>query len=135
MNRQYKYQPNKISKQWSKQEGMTGIGIAVILGMIAFFALIAMRLFPVYMEHFSVTTHLENLATDSTMKNKTDRQVLSKLNKSFQIDDVKNVNNEHIFIERNKDGSMKVSIEYEVRTPGIGNVDMMVSFSDEVEIN
>ncbi len=135
MNRQYKYQPNKISKQWSKQEGMTGIGIAVILGMIAFFALIAMRLFPVYMEHFSVTTHLENLATDSTMKNKTDRQVLSKLNKSFQIDDVKNVNNEHIFIERNKDGSMKVSIEYEVRTPGIGNVEMMVSFSDEVEIN
>jgi hypothetical protein len=135
MNRQYKYQPNKISKQWSNQEGMTGIGIAVILGMIAFFALIAMRLFPVYMEHFSVTTHLENLATDSTMKNKTDRQVLSKLNKSFQIDDVKNVNNEHIFIERNKDGSMKVSIEYEVRTPGIGNVDMMVSFSDEVEIN
>jgi len=135
MNRQYKYQPNKISKQWSKQEGMTGIGIAVILGMIAFFALIAMRLFPVYMEHFSVTTHLENLATKSEMKGKTDKEVLSKLNKSFQIDDVKNVNNEHIFIERNKDGTMKVSIEYEVRTPGIGNVDMVVSFSDEVDIN
>ena len=114
---------------------MTGIGIAVILGMIAFFALIAMRLFPVYMEHFSVTTHLGNLATNSEMKGKTDKEVLSKLNKSFQIDDVKNVNNEHIFIERNKDGTMKVSIEYEVRTPGIGNVDMVVSFSDEVDIN
>ena len=97
MNRQYKYQPNKISKQWSNQEGMTGIGIAVILGMIAFFALIAMRLFPVYMEHFSVTTHLENLATDSTMNKKTDRQVLSKLNKSLKIDEMKKVTKKNIY--------------------------------------
>lgn len=135
MNRQYKYQPNKIRKQWVKQEGMTGIGIAIILGMIAFFVLIALRLFPIYMEHFSVTTHLENLAIDHSTREKTNGEVYKKLLTSFSIDDVDNVKREHIFIERHKGGGMTVAVEYEVRTSGIGNVDMVVSFVDEVEIN
>ena len=135
MNRHYEIQPKKISQQWKKQDGMTGIGIAVILGMIAFFALIAMRLFPIYMEHFSVTTHLENLATDAETKEKTNEEILKRLKKSFQIDDVRNVKSEHVYIERNKDGGIVVAVEYEVRTSGIGNVDMIVKFSNEVEIN
>ncbi|MCK4586704.1 MAG: DUF4845 domain-containing protein [Gammaproteobacteria bacterium] len=135
MNRQYKLKPNRISRQWARQDGMTGIGIAIILGMIAFFVLIAMRLFPVYMEHFSVTTHLENFASDPSAKNKSNGEILKKLMTSFQIDDVDNVKREHIFIERHKGGGMTVAIEYEVRTSGIGNVDLVVAFVDEVEIN
>ncbi len=135
MNRHYDTQPIKISRQWKKQEGMTGIGVAVILGMIAFFALIALRLFPIYMEHFSVTTHLENLSSEGVVKGKNNTEIMTKLMKSFQIDDVKNVKREHVFIERKKGGGMTIAIEYEVRTSGVGNVDMVVSFSDEVEIN
>ncbi len=135
MNRHYDTQPIKISRQWKKQEGMTGIGVAVILGMIAFFALIALRLFPIYMEHFSVTTHLENLSSEGVVKGKNNTEIMTKLMKSFQIDDVKNVKREHVYIVRNKGGGMTIGIEYEVRTSGVGNVDMVVSFSDEVEIN
>ncbi|NOX91852.1 MAG: DUF4845 domain-containing protein, partial [Gammaproteobacteria bacterium] len=62
-------------------------------------------------------------------------EILSTLNKRFSIDDVKNVTNENIFIERRKDGSMVIAIEYEVRTPALGNVDMVVSFVDEVELD
>jgi len=135
MSRHYELQPKKISRQWKKQEGMTGIGIAVILGAVAFFALIALRLFPIYMEHFSVTTHLGNLSSPGVVKGKTNAEIMTKLMKSFQIDDVKNVNRDHVFIERGKGGSMTIAIEYEVRTSGVGNVDMVVNFSDEVEIN
>ena len=135
MNRQHKSQPNRVGQQWARQDGMTGIGIALILGMIAFFALIAMRLFPIYMEHFSVTTHLDNLASDSDTRGKTNKEILKKLRTSFGIDDVDNVKSENIFIERHKGGGMTVAIEYEVRTSGIGNVDMVVSFVDEVEVN
>lgn len=135
MNRHYKLQPKNISKQRKKQHGMTGIGIAIILGMIAFFALIAMRLFPIYMEHFSVTTHLGNLASNEQAKSMTNLEIMDKLQKSFDIDDVRNVKDEHVYIERNKDGGIVVAVEYEVRTSGVGNVDMVVRFSDEVEIN
>ena len=134
MSRQHEQQPMKVCRQWKKQEGMTGIGLAVLLGVLAFFVLIALRLFPVYMEHFSVVTHLENVASDAATKEKTNGEILEKLKRSFEIDDVDNVKSEHIFIERHKDG-MTIGIEYEVRTSGIGNVEMIVSFSDEVEIN
>lgn len=135
MNRHNNIQPVRINRQWKNQKGMTGIGIAAILGMIAFFALIAMRLFPIYMEHFSVTSHLGNLASNEKAKSMTNLEIMTKLQKSFDIDDVKNVKDEHIFIDRHKGGGLTVAVEYEVRTSGVGNVDMVVNFSDEVEIN
>lgn len=135
MNRHDDLHPVRIKKQWKNQKGITGIGIAAILVMVAFLALIAIRLFPIYVEHFSVTTHLENLGADQATKGKTDKEILSTLQKIFDIDDVKNVKKEHIFIERLSGGGMTIAIEYEVRTLGLGNVDLVAVFSDEVEIN
>lgn len=118
-----------------RQQGLTAIAIVLILAMIAFFAMLALRLFPVYMEHFSVTSHLERLSEEAGIKEKTNSEILGTLQKRFDIDDVKHVTTDNIFIERNKDGSMLVAIEYEVRTPAVANVDMVVSFIDEVEID
>ena len=135
MNRHNNLRPVRTFGQWKKQDGMTGIGIAIILGMIAFFALITLRLFPIFLEHFSVTSHLEGLASVPDIKNMNNGEIKKKLRTSFQIDDVKNVKDEHIYIERHQGGGITVAIEYEVRTPGIANVDMVASFIDEVEIN
>jgi hypothetical protein len=118
-----------------RQQGLTAIAIVAILAMIGFFAMIAIRLFPVYMEHFSVTSHLGGLAEEEGIKKKTNGEILSRLTKRFDIDDVKHVTRDNVFIERNKDGSMIIAIEYEVRTPAVANVDMIVSFIDEVEID
>lgn len=116
------------------QQGMTGISLALILVMVAFFAMLIIRLFPIYMEHFSVTSHLKSLSNESGAAAKTNAEIISTLRKRFQIDDVKNVTDEHIFIEREKGGLVIVVVEYEVRTPAISNVDMIVSFSDEIEL-
>ena len=134
MNRFDNPRSMRMRKQSKNQAGMTGIGIALILGLIAFFALIALKLFPIYMENFSVNTHLNNLTEDSAIKKMSNGEIREKLQKSFKVDRVKNVGNENVFIERNSSGFV-VAIEYEVRTSTIGNVDMVVSFSEEVEIN
>lgn len=116
------------------QKGMTAIAMALILVMIAFFAMIVLRLFPIYMEHFNVASHLKNLSTESGVAAKTNKEIISTLTKRFQIDDVKNVNDEHIFIDREKNGHVTVAVEYEVRTPALANVEMVVHFEDEVEL-
>ena len=116
------------------EKGMTGIAIALILVLVAFFAMVVLRLFPIYMEHFSVTSHLKTLSNDVGAAQKTNSEIISKLTKSFAIDDVKNVTSDHIFIEREKGGPVTVAVEYEVRTPAISNIDMVVSFVDEVEL-
>lgn len=122
-------------KTKQKQQGLTAITMLLVLVIIGFFAMIVIRLFPIYMEHFSVASHLERLGQDQATKSMTDKEILSTLHKRFNIDDVRHVKDDNIFIERGKDKSVVIAIEYEVRTPTIGNVDMVVSFSDEVEAN
>jgi hypothetical protein len=122
-------------KTKQQQQGLTAITMLLILVIIGFFAMIVIRLFPIYMEHFNVASHLERLGKDQATKSMTNQEILSALRKSFDIDDVKHVTDDNIFIERGKDKSVVIAIEYEVRTPTIGNVDMVVSFSDEVEVN
>jgi Tfp pilus assembly protein PilE len=118
-----------------RQKGMTAIAMIFVLAMIGFFAMVAIRLFPIYLEHFSVASHLNSLAEEASIKDKSNREILSTLKKRFDIDDVKNVKEENIFIERNKNNSMVIAVEYEVRTPVFGNIDMMVSFIDEVVVD
>ena len=125
---------NFHGKRPRQQKGMTGIAMALILVLVAFFAMVVLRLFPIYMEHFSVTSHLNTLSKDVGASQKTNAEIISKLTKSFGIDDVKNVTRDHIFIEREKGGVVTVAVEYEVRTAAISNVDMVVNFVDEVEL-
>ncbi|MBL1276222.1 MAG: DUF4845 domain-containing protein [Ectothiorhodospiraceae bacterium] len=117
-----------------RQRGLTGIAIALILVLIAFFAMVLIRLFPVYMEHFNVTTHLKSLAEEVGASKKTNVEIIATLVKRFDLDDVKHVTSDDIFIEREKGGLVIVAIEYEVRTPAMANIDMVVSFVDEVEL-
>ncbi|WP_455199098.1 DUF4845 domain-containing protein [Kaarinaea lacus] len=116
-----------------RQKGMTAIAMAAILALVAFFALIALRLVPIYLESFKVSSHIANLAEDSETKTKTDSQIRSTLRKRFQLDDVDNVDVADIVIER-QGGSLTLSLDYEVRTPAIANVDMVVTFSEEAEV-
>lgn len=121
---------NQLVARKTRQNGMTAIGMAIILALIAFFALLALRLAPIYLENFSVSSHLKRLAAESGTKSLSDHEIYSTLEKRFQIDDVKNVNREHISIDR-QGGAMVIDIDYEVRTPAVGNVDMVVSFKEE----
>ncbi len=119
----------------SRQRGMTAISMALVLALIAFFSALTIKLFPIYMEHFSVSSHLKSLVNENNMASKSDQEIFDMLRKRFDIDDVSHVADDDIFIERAKDGLVTVAVEYEVRTTAFGNVDMVVSFSDEVEFH
>lgn len=116
-----------------KQKGITAIGMAIILGLVAFFALIALRLLPIYLEYFNVSSHLDRLASESETQSRTNEEIYDTLMKRYQLDDVENVTTDEIYIDR-QGGELKISVEYEVRTTAIGNVDMIVSFSKEVDV-
>jgi len=135
---QYDLKNNAQSRKFTRsfgrrQQGITGLAMALILVMVAFIALIALRLVPIYIEHFSVSSHLTQLLADLRKSTMSDKEIIDTLEKRFDIDDVKHVTKDDITIDRDG-GPIKVKIEYEVRTPAMGNVDMVVSFYDEVEV-
>lgn len=128
-------QLNQTIKPLKKQHGMTMISMAILIVMIGFIGLIGLRLFPVYMENWKMSSHLDAIAEVSTTGSMTNAEVTKALLKRFDIDDIENIKAEHIFIERPEKGKMVIAIEYEVRTPGIGNVEMVVSIAKEVDVN
>lgn len=118
-----------------RQRGLTAISMVVVILVVLFFALIAIRLFPVYLDNYKVSTHIKNLVADSNIKTMTDKDILKTLFKRLDLDDVESVKPENVFIERGTQGkgSIVLAVEYEVRRPVFGNVDMVVSFVDEAK--
>lgn len=116
------------------QRGMTAIGMAMILVLCGFVLIIAVKLFPVYLESFKVNSALRGLAGDSRVAGASDAQVKELILKKLRVDDVADVKSQHIKIV-SEGAKRKVSIEYERRVPMMGNVDAVVVFGDNaVEI-
>ena len=127
------YIGNQKLSYLARQKGVTAVGMAIILALVAFFALLTLRIVPIYIENFSVSSHLKSLAEDSETKSLSDRDIRSRLKKSFYIDDVKNVTEDNIFIDH-EGGKTTITIDYEVRAPIFGNIDVVVSFNEEAVV-
>jgi hypothetical protein len=120
-------------KSINRQFGLTPVSIVVLLLVGAFFIMLALRLVPMYLENFKVSSHLEKLAKDPESRNLSEDELIKKLFKRLNIDDVEHVTQENVTVEQSDNG-LVIYIDYEVRSPTIGNVDIVASFSDKAEI-
>jgi hypothetical protein len=120
-------------KSIHRQRGMTPIGWILVFLLIAFFTLIALKLVPIYLDSFTVGSVISDLKKEPGIAAKTPREVLSMIEKRLDINMVKGVKADDIFIEKVGD-SMTISAEYEVRENLMGNVDLVVSFNKSVEV-
>jgi len=110
------------------QRGMTTIGLALVFAIGAFFVLLALRLVPVYLEHFKVVEILDGLATEG--RDPTNLLTVKQLlERRLEINDIDRIKKENITITR-RDGISHVEIKYEARVPILSNVDAVVSFHD-----
>ena len=120
-------------KNYNKQRGVTMVTIAAGLALLAFFVLIAVTLMPVYIENFSVSSHVSRIGKDLRSSEMSKEEVRKALLKRFGIDDVKSVAREDISIT-DIAGGYKVEVDYEVRKNFLGNVDVVVYFSESAEV-
>jgi hypothetical protein len=120
-------------KSIDRQTGLTPISIILLLAIGAFFVLLALRLTPIYLENFKVSSHLEKLAHDPSSKTMSEDELINKLFKRFSIDDVEHVTQDNVTTELS-DGDLMIYIDYEVRAPTFGNIDIVASFSEQAAI-
>ncbi len=117
-----------------KQHGMTAIGFVMLLGMIAFFTAIALKLVPLYLEHFEVSSVLKSLAQEPGIANKGAAEIEDIIMKRLGINDVTHVTKDNIEISK-EDGKISVVISYEARVPMLANIDIVANFKDnKVEV-
>lgn len=118
-----------------RQQGMTAIGVLVVLALIAFFTLLVLRLAPPYLENFNVSTSLKSLQQEVGIKDKSSGEIRNLLQRRLEINDVTNVKKENVTISKDaKSGLLKVAVAYEVRVPIMLNIDAVVVFSESIEV-
>jgi hypothetical protein len=120
-------------KGLQKQRGMTAIGWVIVLGLIAFFTLIILRLTPLYLEYSKVSSVLESLQNEPGVTRQSKAEIQRLIGRRFEINDVRNVDPKTAEIE-SRDGRLTVTMAYERRTNMMGNIDLVVSFDKSVEV-
>lgn len=81
----------------------------VAIGFLGLY--IALNLTPIYIEGMSVKQALAKLEKQASGSTK--REIMSKLEAQFQIDQVNSVKKEHIHFRQVRDSRWEVKIEYE----------------------
>lgn len=119
--------------QGQQQRGFTFIGLVIVLAIIGVITLTVLKLFPVYMEHLSVKTAMEAIEKDPELKNMSVGDIRRLFEKKLDVNQVTSVNAKNAKIGRGV-GEITFKIEYEVRKDYIGNVDLILSFSDQFEV-
>jgi cell division protein FtsL len=116
-----------------RQQGLTFISLVFILGFIAFFVLLGLKIVPVYIDHSKVTSSLAELEKTADIQEKTEAEIRDSLSKRFNINYVSDVTQDDITIT--KQGSyLKVVIEYEVVRKIAGNLSILLEFNDVIEV-
>ena len=117
-----------------QQRGMTIWSWLFVLGTIGFIALVAMKLFPIYMENMSVRKAVNQVAQGEGAASFNKRTAWAALTKQFYVDEVKSVEEDDVSVETNDDGVRELVVAYEVRTTLMYNVDMVVWFEERVPL-
>ena len=120
-------------KSIHRQRGMTTIGWVLVFLLIAFFALITLKLFPIYLKSFSVGSVISDLKDEPGISTMTSRQIISLVEKRLDVNMVTDVDANDIYVEK-VGNTMTISADYEVRKSILGNVDVVVSFNKSVEV-
>jgi Domain of unknown function (DUF4845) len=115
------------------QKGMTAIGWLLVLGLIAFFTLITLRLVPLYLEYGKVTSVLESLQSQPEIANESRQGIVNLVSRRFDINDVRNVDPKLVTVSKNKN-SLTIGIAYERREHLISNLDVVAKFDKKVEV-
>lgn len=115
------------------QHGLTLISIAIILGLIAFFTLLVLKIVPIYLDHSKVANALAALEKSTDIETKTEYEVRDSLNKRFNMNYVYDVTQDDIKIIKHGN-YLKVVIEYEVVKKIVGNLSVLVEFKDFIEV-
>ena len=116
------------------QRGMSAPGWIAIAAIFGFLLITFFRVFPMYYDHFKVTSVLESIQQDENIDSKSKRAIWESLNKRLAIQEVRVITRENMKISR-KDGKTTVTVSYEVKADYIANLFIGGRFVETIVID
>jgi hypothetical protein len=116
-----------------KQRGVTAMGWVIILGLIIGGALLAMKIAPIYMRHGSVLQALHFTAKQEGVARMPLSKIKNIMAKQLNISSVYGFDMTAVRVEKKRD-STDLILDYEVREDIVGNLAVVATFYEVVEI-
>jgi Tfp pilus assembly major pilin PilA len=118
-----------------KAKGITLIGFVILLGILGFFAYLAMRLIPMYVEYFGVVKAMEQVRSEPGAAQKSLDEVRRELSLKFdtQYVDSTSVPPSAIQLKR-EGGASTLRIAYEKRVSFMYNIDLVGKFDKSISL-
>lgn len=123
-----------MTRYSSRQQGITFMGFVLLMMLIGFFALLGLKLVPVYLDHYKVVSVLKSLENDKDLPSRSRDEILRTFEKRWDIDMIDSVTKDDVTITKDM-RRIKVQIAYDVTKPILGNVDALVHFNDSIEVD
>lgn len=122
--------------QHSRQQGITAIGLLMGLAILGFGALLALRLFPIYLESFKIDTALKSVIKDPRLAEMSNRDIIATLLRRLDVDDVQRINSQnhrnHVTINK-KNNKVAITVNYRAEAPLFGNLGLVADFRKNVQ--
>lgn len=116
-------------KNNNHQAGLTLISWIILILLVGFVAMFGFRLFPIYMEYYSINASM-NTAAHRIQIGETPEQIRLSIDNLFTINGVNDVTPEkNVTISAPQaDNKITLTLNYDERVSFIGNVDLLVHF-------
>jgi hypothetical protein len=117
-----------------RQRGLGITGWIFVIAIALFFGLLGMKMIPSYLQYYSIVQVLESIARDPVLKQKPPGELRQVFNRRININGVYNFPKKGLKIDRSKGEGTAMIVDYEVREPMAGNVDVVMHFHKEVTL-
>ena len=122
-----------------RQDGMTAMGIFLILAMLACFFTFGLTLFPLYNEYINVKSGIDAVVNTPPAKRKTVKQIRSKFLRNVELNNVERFTDqsvkELVNVQKSKDGKKKfLNVKYQATNKLFKNIFIMMDVDETVEL-
>lgn len=111
-----------------KQQGLTFLSLVIVISVGVFFAMLAMKLTPSYIEYFAVKKAISRIAHDPAFSSMRKADMISAFQKSATIDDIRSVDAKDLSFLRDENGKTALSVDYQVVVPLFSNISVLLDF-------
>lgn len=119
----------------NRQNGMTLIGFIFVLIIAGFFALMAMKLVPSYIEYFGVVKAMKSMAAEPGVNRMSLRDIRSQLKfkGNFQYVDSGTFGGDAVQLKRTETGK-KLVVDYQKKIHFLYNISFLLHFDKTVPL-
>ena len=123
-----------MSRQGStRQRGGSLIGVVLIIGVVIFIGGFLLKLIPAYMQHSTVSSIMQGMAEEDGLSQQSPGQLRRLLDRRLGVNGIYEFDMNQFQFRKVSEG-MEISVQYEVRNNLVANVDLLVTFEEQVTL-